>query len=99
MKIMLTCMTGVSSANFAKRLEEAAQNLNMDYKVESTSVADLKNNLAGVDAILVGPQIKFKLNEIKDVVRGRCPIVEIDTLDFNVLKCNKILEEVKKALR
>ena len=98
MKIMLTCMTGVSSSNFAKKLEEASRNIGMNCLVESTTVANLKNNLNGVDVVLVGPQLKYKLNEINQIIDGKYPVVEIDTLDFNILKCRKIVEEAIEAV-
>lgn len=99
MKIMLTCMTGVSSSNFAKKLEEASRNIGMNCLVESTTVANLKNNLNGVDVVLVGPQLKYKLNEIKETVNHQCPVMEIQTQDFNLLGCKDILNQVQEAVK
>lgn len=96
---MLTCMTGVSSNNFAKKLEETAKKSNLDYSVLSCAVDDLKNNLIGIDVVLVGPQMKYKLDEIKHVVKDQCPIIEIDTLNFNILKCNEILNSIRENIR
>ncbi len=98
LKIMLTCATGVSSRNFAQKIAEEAKSMGIEADVYSCAADTLKEEIGSFDVLLVGPQMKYKLNEINQIIDGKYPVVEIDTLDFNILKCRKIVEEAIEAV-
>lgn len=97
-RMMLTCATGISSRNFAQKIAEEAKEMGIEAEVYSCTVGTLNEELDNIDVLLVGPQIRFKLPEINDVVNNKFPVIEIDTLDFNILKCRKIVESAIEAV-
>lgn len=98
LRIMLTCATGVSSRNFAQKIGEEAKKMGVDCEVYSCAADTLKEELGSFDVLLIGPQMKYKLNEINSIINNKYPVVEIDTLDFNILKCDKIVNQAVEAV-
>ena len=66
-KILLVCCAGMSTSLLVNRMREVAKTKEIDCKIWSTSEKELPNEFAQepADVILVGPQIRYLLNNIK----------------------------------
>lgn len=69
MKIMLACAFGMSTSILVKRMQDAAKNEGKDYKIWAVDVDSIEDE-SGYDVILVGPQVKNRIIEIKGIIEN-----------------------------
>ena len=62
-----------------------------DIHVEAFSVEILDQKVASADVVLLGPQIRHMLGDVKKVVNGKCPVDVVDMRDYGTLRGDKIL--------
>lgn len=58
-KILLVCSAGMSTSILVKKMEEAAEIMNIDVHVEAKAMAEAQSVLENYDVILLGPQVKY----------------------------------------
>lgn len=68
LNILLVCGSGASSGFMAAKLRKAAAKRNVNLKATARSQSELEEYLDNVDAIMVGPHLKYELDEISRVV-------------------------------
>lgn len=92
-KIMLVCNAGMSTNLLAKKMNDAG---NGEYEVVAFGEAEYLDNLEGVDLILVGPQIRYLIPNIKKEVN--IPVEGINPMKYGILDGKSVLEDAKKLL-
>lgn len=92
-KIMLVCNAGMSTGMLAKRIEEASAGT---MEVKAYGEAEYLDYLEGVDLILVGPQIRHLLPEIKKSVT--IPVDAIAPQYYGIMNGKAVYEDIKKIL-
>lgn len=95
MNIYLVCNAGMSTSILVKKMQEAAEVQNVSAHIEAFSVEVLAERVADADVILLGPQIRHMLSEVRKVINGRCPVAVVDMRDYGMLNGAGVL---KKAL-
>ena len=65
MKILLVCNAGMSTGIMKMKLEQEAKTRGLDASVDAIPMVELGDNLEGTSVILLGPQIRFALDDIK----------------------------------
>ena len=72
----------------------------IDCKIWSTSEKELPNEFAQepADVILVGPQIRYLLNNIKKEVNNTVPVELIDMRIYGMMDGEKVLNQALNAL-
>ena len=95
-KILLVCCAGMSTSLLVNRMREVA----IDCKIWSTSEKELPNEFAQepADVILVGPQIRYLLNNIKKEVNNTVPVELIDMRIYGMMDGEKVLNQALNAL-
>lgn len=97
MNIYLVCNAGMSTSILVKKMQDEAQKGNMaDVHVEAFSVEILDEKVDMADAILLGPQIRHMLDDVKKIVNGKCPVEIIDMRDYGMINGKKVLEKALK---
>ena len=81
MNIVMLCNLGMSTGMMVKKLEQEAAKRNLDATVHAYPMVELDEHLDGTDAILLGPQIRFALDDIKKQA-GSIPVMAIAPQDF-----------------
>ena len=66
MNIVMLCNLGMSTGMMVKKLEQEAAKRNLEATVHAYPMVELDEHLDGTDAILLGPQIRFALDDIKN---------------------------------
>lgn len=69
MKILLVCNAGMSTGIMKMKLEQEAKTRGLDASVDAIPMVELGDNLEGTSVILLGPQIRFALDDIKKTGR------------------------------
>lgn len=97
MKILLVCNAGMSTGIMKMKLEQEAKARGLEASVDATPMVELGDNLEETSIILLGPQIRFALDDIKKQAKG-IPVMAIAAQDFGMMNAKKVLDEALKEL-
>lgn len=99
MNIYLVCNAGMSTSILVKKMQEAAAKKELtDVHIEAFSVEVLDERVDTADVVLLGPQIRHMLGDVKKVVNGKCPVEVIDMRDYGMIRGDKVLEKALKLV-
>jgi len=92
--IVLFCSTGLSTNLLVKKMEQAAKEKDLMIKVASYPESVMKKYIDGADVVLVGPQVRHALLEIKEVCdEHHVPMEAISVRDYGTMDGEKILSQ------
>ncbi len=98
-KILLCCAAGMSTSMVVKKMKQAANAKNIEVEINAVGLDEFDSNLAKYDCFLLGPQIKYKLNEFKTKTdQAGKPIAVINQMDYGMMKGDKILQDALALL-
>lgn len=98
-KIFLCCAAGMSTSMVVTKMRHAAAQQGVEAEIKAVSMEDFDSTLPDYDCCLLGPQIKYKLNEFKlkgDAVNK--PVAVINSMDYGMMRGDKILKEALSML-
>lgn len=98
MKIMLVCNAGVSTSIVVQKMQKFAAIKNIDVMIEAIPTAEAINRTEGWDVILLGPQVKFYLENYKNIVKGTIPVGVIETRMYGTANGQAVLEQALKLI-
>jgi PTS system cellobiose-specific IIB component len=93
MRILLACAMGMSTSLVVSKMQEAAKAQGKNYKIWATDVDSVEDEEQPYDVVMIGPQVSWRLDEVKDAVDGKAPVSVINKQDYG--SCNG--EAVLKA--
>lgn len=94
--IVLLCAAGMSTSALVRKMQDAAKADGYDCEISAHSVSEAKN-YESADMILLGPQVRYRLNEVKKLLPNN--IVEvIDMKDYGMMNGKGVLAHVRKVL-
>lgn len=97
MKILLVCNEGMSTGIMQIRLSDVIQKDGEELEVEAVPMANLHEYLDEAAVVLLGPQIRFAYEDIRKMA-GDIPVLVIETMDFGMMRADKIWKQVKELL-
>ena len=97
--IVLCCAAGMSSSMLVQRMKVAAQKKGVEVTIKAVPVAEFKDELAAADIVLLGPQVKYELNNLQAQAEplGK-KVAVIDMMDYGMMKGDAVLEKALKLL-
>ncbi len=90
MKILLICAGGLSTGFLTERLQQKALENGVELIIEAHGVNCVKRYYHGFDIILLGPQVRFRLQEIRSLTG--LPAGVIAPEDFAMQNCEAIFQ-------
>ncbi|MPN11134.1 Lichenan-specific phosphotransferase enzyme IIB component [bioreactor metagenome] len=102
MNILLACQLGVTTSMLADRMEKYAASMNGDIHAWAVDFLEIQQEVAKkkIDCILLGPQISYRLKDIKEeLAEYDIPIEVISYTDFGTMNVKNIIEKVQKTLK
>lgn len=93
MKILLVCAGGYSTSILVKKVEKWAVEKDEDIQIKAIGTADVEQNWQEYDVILTGPQISYKVDDIKELVD--IPVRMIPPTDYGLGNVENIIELAK----
>ena len=93
MKILLICSAGMSTSLVVKKMRNAAAEKNVDHEIWAKSIDEAYEDYGKVDVILIGPQIRYALNEI--IIQSQKPVEVIDRRLYGLGKGAEILQQAE----
>ncbi|AOM84419.1 PTS system, cellobiose-specific IIB component [Salisediminibacterium beveridgei] len=77
-----------------KKMNQAAQEKNIDAQVDATAEAGLNNELESTDVILIGPQVRYLEKKIGEKAAPyNVPVAVIDSIAYGMMDGMKVLEQ------
>lgn len=96
MKVLLVCAGGYSTGILMKKMEKYAAEKGLDFTVDAYGMGDYDRVYQDYDVILVGPQISYKKDEIKE--RTGKPLDVVAQMDYALGNAENIMKQVEKLL-
>ena len=91
-KILLLCDAGMSTSIIVKKMKEAALSKNIEVEIKAVGIGSFEENLDYYDVFLLGPQVKFRKNELSKIAETKNKKVEvINSMDYGMMKGESIL--------
>lgn len=98
-KILLLCAAGMSTSMVVKKMRASATDKSIDVHIEAHGVETIQEHLTEYDLFLLGPQIRFKKDELQKLADPLNKRVEvINMMDYGMMKGEKILDDALKML-
>lgn len=96
-KIILLCNAGMSTSMLMSKMKGYAETSNYDCDIQAFALAEAQNVGQTADIVLLGPQVRYALNNVKKQLPGQ--IVEvIDMAAYGMLDGKKVIDQVKNVL-
>ena len=93
-KIVLLCSAGASTGVVVKRMIDYANRSNYDCDISAHSISDAKAAAKDADCILLGPQVRFELDQIKRIFPDK-PVEVINMADYGRMNGENVLKRAK----
>lgn len=100
--IVLCCSAGMSTSLVVEKMQDAAKEKGIDAEIKAVPVSSVEelDNSHKIDILLLGPQVKFKLNELKEVYKDQNTLVDvINMMDYGMINGEKILRDALMAYK
>lgn len=93
MNILLCCAAGMSTSLLVQKMEQAAKDKGIDAKIWAVSADEVKSHIDQAEVLLLGPQVRYKLAQLKKEGEERgIPVDVISTIDYGTLNGKNVLE-------
>lgn len=99
--IVLVCAAGMSTSLLVKKIRDAAEANNYPAEVFAIAASDLNKTLENhnVNAVLLGPQVRFKLKDISaKLIPLGIPVAVIDMLSYGQMNGEKVLIQAQQLI-
>lgn len=92
-KILLLCSAGMSTSIVVKKMLESAEKRGIFVEIKAVGLEMFQENLDKYDTFLLGPQVKFRKDELNKIAQEVGKKVEvINMMDYGMMKGDKILD-------
>lgn len=95
-KILLVCSAGMSTSMLVKKMSDYARMNKLEYQIEAMAMAQVKPIIKDWDIVLVGPQVSFILNDLKQLTTK--PVELIPSNIYALGKGKEAIELAQKLL-
>ena len=96
-KILLVCNAGMSTSMLVAKMKKAAQADGVEVSIEAKSLADAKKEIQEANIVLLGPQIRYELENVKKLA-GSVPVEAIDMRDYGMMNGEKVLKHAMEVM-
>lgn len=96
-KILLVCSAGMSTSMLVKKMMDAAKKDDYDIQVEAHSISEARSIGHEWDVILLGPQVKFQLKEMKNAFPNK-PVDAIEMRSYGRMDGEAVVKQARLLL-
>ncbi len=90
MKILLCCNAGMSSSILVSKIKTAGEKRSMDITIKAVASASIKDEVGKWDVCLVGPQLVYAVESIKEQLN--IPVASIEPRVYALADGDKALD-------
>lgn len=90
----------MSTSLLVERMKKAAQERGLQVEIEAVAVSEFEARVDEFDVVLIGPQVKYRLDKFKQVAdpKGK-PLEVIDMLAYGMISGPKVLDQALALIR
>ncbi len=93
MKILLVCAAGMSTSLVVAKMKKSLKPEEADWVIDAIPAESFETEIDNYDVVLLGPQLKFKKNQLEEVAKPKgIPLEVINMADYGTVRGDKILE-------
>ena len=97
--VLLVCGTGASSGFMARNIRQAAKGQGKEVSVKARSDSELDEYIEEIDLLLVGPHLKYMLEDLKDEAKPYNVPVELITEEaYGSLNGEAVLTQIEELI-
>ena len=98
--IMLTCSAGMSTSLLVLHMQDEAKKRGLEANIWAVSETTVRKEYAEkqIDCILVGPQLRYLMNQVKTQTENSIPVELIDMRTYGMMDGKKALDQALKAI-
>lgn len=97
--IVLVCTAGMSTSILVSKMKKIADENDINIKIEALAQSELKNYSKKIDLILLGPQVKYLLNNLeRDYQDSDVKFDIIDSVQYGTLNGKAVLNQALNIL-
>ncbi len=94
--IVLLCNQGMSTSLLVSKMVAEAKESNVECTINAYPVSEASTH-KDADIILLGPQVRFELNKVKEAVN--CPVAVIDIQAYGMVNGKKVLQQALEGMK
>jgi cellobiose PTS system EIIB component len=99
MRILLCCSAGMSTSLLVSKMKKVAKESNEEYTIWAVSGDSVKHHIDQADVLLLGPQIRFMLPQLKKLGEERgIPVDLINTVHYGTFNGGEVLKQARKLV-
>lgn len=92
-KIRLFCCAGMSTSMLVNKMKEAAKAQGVEADIAAAAESKMAEEIDGIDVALLGPQIRYKLNDAKKVCGEKSvPVDVVPMADYGTMNGKNVLK-------
>ena len=95
--IVLFCAAGMSTSLLVNKMKAAAEAEGLEYEIAAHPLSEAAEYGPSADVILLGPQVKYKLNDTKAQFPDK-PVEAINMQDYGMMNGANVIKRVKEVL-
>ena len=98
---MLCCAAGMSTSILVKKMQDAVAKQGLDYEIFAcpASDADVKLQSQQIDCVLLGPQVRYMLDDFqKKLADTNIPVEVIDMVAYGMMDGQKVLNQAAATM-
>lgn len=82
------------------KMEKAAEAQGIEAKIFAVAEAEAANHLDEIDVLLLGPQVRFLEGNMKKKLEPKgIPLAVINSVDYGMMKGDKVLEQALELMK
>lgn len=98
--VRLFCSAGMSTSMLVSKMENAAKERGIEIIVDAFPEAEMAKRLDNVDAVLLGPQVRYVLNKAKKLCDPKgIPIEVINSMNYGKMDGSKVLDQALNMIK
>lgn len=100
-EIYLFCSAGMSTSLLADKMQKIAESYNLPIVVEAHSYSEIDKIISEKEpsCVLLGPQVKYMLEDITLKYGEKVPVDVIDSADYGAMNGEKVLKLAIKRIK
>ncbi len=99
-KILLCCSSGMSTSLLVNKMRKVAEEHKVPVEINAVGLDRFEDEIKEYDVALLGPQVRFKLEEFKSIAEtfGK-KVAVIGTKDYGTMDGKKVLSQAVKLIK
>lgn len=100
MKIMLVCSAGMSTSLLVTKMIASAKKQDIEAEIFAIPEVEVKQMMDGVDVVLLGPQVRFLLNKMKQELEPKgIAVAVIDGMNYGMMNGDAVLKQALSLIQ